>query len=1502
MGKALRLALKVLLAIPLAVLGLGSFVWLALQVGLVRAAILDRVLPLAGASLEGTLEVADVRWPRADRIELRGVTLRDRHGARAAAVERASLNLRLSALLAGQVTVSRVEVDRLFVALDLSDRQRGLLSMFASDGPEPPEPAAPRALSPIAIEVESLCVRDGQVQLRAAPSRRFELRPLDACVRLHVADSFGLSLRRVSGVLSHEGQAVLAIGHAQAQLARAELAGSLTAGGTAELRFDGRLVATAISKQTLEAAGVPVEWLRAKIATDVKVRGRGDAIDAQVELAAADGGARIQAAFDPQQILKVQLTTERLDLRELTTFDLEPIAISASGRAELGQAAFPIRLHVPGGRYGDLPLPQLTARAQIQGDGRVLLQRATVRYGAAELEARGSVETSGAIHAEAELDVPALGALPPLERALAQLGGALTARATFDIAAGGSVSVEGRLMLRDGQYQEQRVQQLKAELEARHLTTAPELDVKVHATELQAAGQHFAHLSLGVEGGPDRFRIRARARGAQQLDVRGVIARDERGWRSPWLRASAALAQGKLTARMGGVRFVPGERLRVSSLAAEFLGARLHGSGSLALDRQHVNATLSARAADLRELTRVLAGSAAPGQLSAKLELEGPLARPSLAVRANYWDGPRFAGSRGRAALDAEVNLARGRARAALEVGAGPARGALSVESQWARGRPLSAALRSGRHTVGARVSNVSFSALRRVPALASAPALRGTLATELHAEGNLERLRASSRSQIDLQPEAGGSPVRLTVDAGYGDARLTLEANARDGQGQIVRVAGALDARLEPLLENPESPAELIAGHRWNMALDVARRRLWRWPGASQLGITKALAPVAVSAKGRVTHEPHAEPEGELDATVAWIPNAAPASHAGCSDTHSAQLRASAVLGGGSVRLQVQGEANQRAVLRADTSVRMRMSEWARGSSLAMIPSHARAKLEALDLAQLPYVCDRARGVVSGSIEARDLFDPRAHVDARLRAERVRWQESPPLSGAVRVHAEPDGLALASQLRPGGGVAEISARLPIQFRVRDPALCVDRSAPLQARTHFRHVDIAAIAGFLPGIARASGTLDGQVALRGTLDAPRADGRLELNDASFTLPRQGQRFSRIHAIAVLDGRTLRLSEVEVHDRGGVARVAASFTLESLEAWTAEVDLRAENFPVRRTGILLGRIDADAKAHARSTPERLSVDVSLRNTDVVLSGNTGAEVQSLERHPDIVFASELRQAEALDAEPEADEVEINAALRLRTVEPIWVRRDDFAVQMRADLKVDLVGEQTLMRGEVELLRGYVSLLGQSFDIERGRVVFTGGERIDPQLEITATQTTPGGVEVRLEVTGFVQKPELAFFVADESVTAGEALAALTGGRDEGDATTASAQEELTSAAIGMTTGFLSLAARREFGDWVPMFAIEAGAQTRVRVGFDADELIPGFLSGFVRGAYVEGIVAQEETASGTSRNASDSRASPGGGGVLLELLLPANFVWVAQYGPGNTWSVDLNWRP
>jgi hypothetical protein len=481
---------------------------------------------------------------------------------------------------------------------------------------------------------------------------------------------------------------------------------------------------------------------------------------------------------------------------------------------------------------------------------------------------------------------------------------------------------------------------------------------------------------------------------------------------------------------------------------------------------------------------------------------------------------------------------------------------------------------------------------------------------------------------------------------------------------------------------------------------------------------------------------------------------------------------------------------------------------------------------------------------------------------------------------------------------------------LPIDVHASQPDAMMRRKDPIEIDLRLQRMPMATLLAPVSAVKRVSGSTTGQLHLRGTTEKPVLKGELALDDVSLTIPRAGQRFSHLHLKASLEGSTLRLSEGRVKDLDGSATVAALIQLETLDVWHAELNLNARNFPLRNSGVIMGRADLNAKAKANLTRERTKVEIELTNVAIDLNADTSGSVQSLSPHPEFSFVDQgpadlrakLQDQEPAEPDPESQKNDrLPAEIRVVSRDGVWVRRDDFAVEMQTDITATIAAKQTpRLQGEIKLLRGYINLFGQNFDIKSGRVVLAGGQTIDPQLDITAQHDTPGGSRVLVKVTGFARAPRLEFEVDGKAATARDALVAITGG-GRGNAGKGSPEDQIANAAIGMTTGLLTLGARREFGDWVPMLAIE---QSGVRVGVEADKFIPKFLEGFVRGAYVEGIMTTQSNSSaqGSQSSSSGTATTASGTGVLLELMLPKHFVWAGQYGPGQAWSIDLDWRP
>jgi hypothetical protein len=368
---------------------------------------------------------------------------------------------------------------------------------------------------------------------------------------------------------------------------------------------------------------------------------------------------------------------------------------------------------------------------------------------------------------------------------------------------------------------------------------------------------------------------------------------------------------------------------------------------------------------------------------------------------------------------------------------------------------------------------------------------------------------------------------------------------------------------------------------------------------------------------------------------------------------------------------------------------------------------------------------------------------------------------------------------------------------------------------------------------------------------------------------------------------------------------------------------------AKEFPLRQQGQVVATADIEAKVKAAIAPEKTDIKIDLGAVDMWIESLDTRSGIALEAHPDFVVdgrESETKQpatdaAEAATAPSNskrgrsaADTERARAAeqrgakvvptervtlLELDANERIWIKRDDFAVKLAANLTTELTAGAAVVKGRVELQRGYLSLMGKDFEIQKGSSLeFIGGKKPDPVLDISAVHDNRrSGKSVSVVITGRASKPVLSFKVDDKEVSAGEAFQAIYGSQ-QSNQDPKGADSQAKAFVGGLTAGLLATTARRELGAAAPIIMIEPGSQTgsgRVRAGFEFDSLVPDFLEDVITGVYVEGIVSKEsegEAQQGSSRTEA---------GVLLEFYFPKNFFTSGQYGPGPTWSMDVGWQ-
>ncbi|MFM2300277.1 MAG: hypothetical protein RLZZ84_13 [Pseudomonadota bacterium] len=101
---------------------------------------------------------------------------------------------------------------------------------------------------------------------------------------------------------------------------------------------------------------------------------------------------------------------------------------------------------------------------------------------------------------------------------------------------------------------------------------------------------------------------------------------------------------------------------------------------------------------------------------------------------------------------------------------------------------------------------------------------------------------------------------------------------------------------------------------------------------------------------------------------------------------------------------------------------------------------------------------------------------------------------------------------------------------------------------------------------------------------------------------------------------------------------------------------------------------------------------------------------------------------------------------------------------------AQLRVTGTGTRPRLTGEVALVRGSLGFAGRQFELQEGRLLFTGGDVVDPQIALSASEDI-NDVSVSVNVSGRSLNPQISF-ASDPALPADEILSRILFGNSVG----------------------------------------------------------------------------------------------------------------------------------
>jgi len=335
---------------------------------------------------------------------------------------------------------------------------------------------------------------------------------------------------------------------------------------------------------------------------------------------------------------------------------------------------------------------------------------------------------------------------------------------------------------------------------------------------------------------------------------------------------------------------------------------------------------------------------------------------------------------------------------------------------------------------------------------------------------------------------------------------------------------------------------------------------------------------------------------------------------------------------------------------------------------------------------------------------------------------------------------------------------------------------------------------------------KAVENIGGEVSLdllaRGTVKQPDLRGTFGLRDGKLKVVPLGVDINEVSLAGNLDSRTVTVRELVVKAKDGEIRGSGSLALKDYDVNAVKLSLTAQRWPAIQTQSHQVRIGGNVDVQGSLTAPRMSGQLTI--IDGALRPDLAFLEQSkvpLKRDETILIVSHRGGG---PAQPQAQEQKgsnesdlfkkLSLDLTLRAPGNLWIRHPDLVAELSGNIHATKKPERNVdLTGRIDVARGSLVFQGRRFQLTRGAIQFTGGDKINPTLDIVAQYKLPE-YEVDAAIGGTTDKPSLTL-TSQPRLEQADILALLLFGRPI-NALSQNERGSVQQSAVGITSGFVA----------------------------------------------------------------------------------------------------------
>ncbi len=376
---------------------------------------------------------------------------------------------------------------------------------------------------------------------------------------------------------------------------------------------------------------------------------------------------------------------------------------------------------------------------------------------------------------------------------------------------------------------------------------------------------------------------------------------------------------------------------------------------------------------------------------------------------------------------------------------------------------------------------------------------------------------------------------------------------------------------------------------------------------------------------------------------------------------------------------------------------------------------------------------------------------------------------------------AQPDGSA---NVRVTGGMSWGDAIAP----------SVDSRKPIDVGLQAKNFRLAMLAPFVRSVvSELDGRLNADTKLHvlpGAKDGTMT-GAIVLDEARLDIPDAGGELHNAKArIFMKPWGVWNVAEISADGTSGHFTASAVAHVNGLQFRSGEAHLRIaekDKLPLDMQGMELGTVwgRIDATGAIAGDGKKVAIDVKVPELHVMLPQSIAHGVQSTApdatidvgsiRPNGVVTILPVDGSAPPPAPPKPTSTTATASPTIHVTTHLGpdleIRRDTTVRAFVADGPTIDIGKETTISGGITIPRGYIELQGKRFQIEKGKVSFTGQPVGDPVVVATASYEAADGTKVYADFTGPVKTGKLTLR-SEPELGQNEILALLLFGSADG----------------------------------------------------------------------------------------------------------------------------------